>query len=372
MKRNKIAAGALALALGLGAVAPSLADSTATPDSGKGQVVVTKDYRDAETKFVKAFKEVKDAEANLETAKANEAEAQAKLDAAKKALKEFNAYWGTDTSSSTGTWREKRNEAVAERATKFANYKTNGGEKDEADLYALTNDDVDAISAYVDNTETEQEQLAQAQAVKNIVAQNKVIARLDAERAEANVNNTRANLQAEVDRRQDDLNEAINKTQAAEKRLAKAESAYVVAKVDFIREGASKNVIDQAEKTGDVSYVTEAKEEKEEDKEESKDSLEVLRKAVEEAKIQKAASEYLLKNTPATVKPIESQLRALLAKQEELLEKAQKALESKKVSVADILFSTAYAAEEEDSEIDQLINDLNENTKAQQLSLIHI
>lgn len=85
MKTNKLAAGALALALGLGAVTPAFAaDTTKTGNEKKGEVIITQEYRDAETKFVKAFKALQDA-------KAKEAEAKKVRDAKEAAHEEAKA-----------------------------------------------------------------------------------------------------------------------------------------------------------------------------------------------------------------------------------------------------------------------------------------
>ena len=371
MKRNKIAAGALALALGLGAVAPSLADSTATPDSGKGQVLVTTEYREAETAFVKAFKTLRDEQAKLDELVKIRDEKEAAYKAARDAVKEYHNKIASF---------EEQEKVLDETARKTAEqFIANGGQLSSVNNWEALAKKFNEIAAYDKEDQNLNKALGitlsnQSAQVANLRDLAGILDRLNEVRAEHaayyNLGKTLNDLQEAVDRASEAFEKASRDVKGQKDIVAVAQTAYNNARAAFLKAGADKYGIDQAERTGDVSYVTEAKESKEakeEDKEESKDSLAVLRKAVEEAKIQKAASEYLLKNTPATVKPIESQLRALLAKQEELLEKAQKALEAKKVSVADILFSTAYAAEEEkDSEIDQLINDLNENTKAQQ------
>merc|ERR1712183_188293 len=210
MKRNKIAAGALALALGLGAVAPSFAADT------KVSAEFTYDYKEAKNDFIEKWNALRAAEKNLETAKANEATAKAAYEAALKALNDFNAIYGKDGSYEVTLARYEQ-----ERARHLATYQKAGGTSTEAVLYGIKDEHADEIGNHVmplpegATIEEKTKREVQAQAVKDIVALNQRIREF---KKDANwITSERANLEAKLARRQGDYNEAQNKRQAAEK-----------------------------------------------------------------------------------------------------------------------------------------------------------
>merc|ERR1712183_44150 len=324
MKRNKIAAGALALALGLGAVAPSFAADT------KVSAEFTYDYKEAKNDFIEKWNALRAAEKNLETAKANEATAKAAYEAALKALNDFNAIYGKDGSYEVTLARYEQ-----ERARHLATYQKAGGTSTEAVLYGIKDEHVDEIGNHVmplpegATIEEKTKREVQAQAVKDIVALNQRIREF---KKDANwITSERANLEAKLARRQGDYNEAQNKRQAAEKALADAQSKYNAAKKLLIKEGVGVDVINRAEKAGDITLIFEnVKPAKPVDKDEIKpETKAALEKAILDAKIQIKAVETLKKTTPKTIAKVVDKLDKLVKEAEKSAEEKAKELTDK-------------------------------------------
>ena len=364
MKRNKIAAGALALALGLGAVAPSFAADT------KVSAEYTYDYKDAKNKFIKAWNALREAEKNLETAKANEATAKAAYEAALKALNDFEAIYGDKGSYETTLARYEE-----ERARHIETYHRAGGAKTDTFLKSIEKIEVDKIGDYVTEVSTDSGIIdktkaeTQAEAVKDIVALNQRIKEFTKEAGW--IQNQRANLQAELTRRQGDYNEAQNARQAAENAKEDARIEYEGndgkggVKAKLIREGASVEVINRAEKAGDITLIFEnEKPAKPEDKDEIKpETRKALEKAIEDAKIQIKAVELLKKTTPKTIAPVVEKLDKLVKEAEATIKMSEELLGKK---AAFNVVSTAYAADEEKSaeeKAKELTEKLNNKTQ---------
>ena len=392
MKRNKIAAGALALALGLGAVAPAYAETTVTKtkhttadsENGVGEFHITEDYREAEDKYVEAFNAYDKAKKALATAKENEAAAKEAYEKALKALNDFEAVYGDNGSYITTLERYKK-----ERFRHIDTYHKAGGQATSGELAAILSDDVDTIGKYVTEVSTEDHIIdktkaeTQAEAVKDIVALNQRIKEFT--KTSEWIQNKRANLQAELTRRQGDYNEAQNKRQAAEIAEAKAKKAYDAAKKAFILEGASRVTIRKAEEAGDVTIVvketttettkpvTEKVVEKETettvtddstvaDDEISAETKAKLEKAIADAKTQIEAVKFLKENTPKTIEKVVDKLDVLV-KDAKATIKASEELLGKKTALN--ILSTAYAAEEKSKEerAKELTEKLNANTQ---------
>ena len=360
MKRNKIAAGALALALGLGAVAPSFAADT------KVSAEFTYDYKEAKNEFIKAWNALRAAEKNLETAKANEAVAKKAYEDALAKLAEFEARYGKTPYVYAGyPYYNNLDRATKERNAAIQKYEANANVVNGVSYYeALNKEDLGNLSKYIETSNTTLEQQeAQAEALKDIIALNERIA--DLTETSKSIEDRRAELQAEVSRRLGDWNEAKNKTQEAEKALADAQGKYNTAKDKLIGEGMSVDVINKAEKAGDITLIFEnVKPAKPADKDEIKpETRAALEKAILDAKIQIKAVETLKKTTPKTLAGVVDKLDKLVKEAEATIKMSEELLGKK---TAFNLVSTAYAAEEEKSaeeKAKELTNKLNEKTK---------
>ena len=358
MKRNKIAAGALALALGLGAVAPSFAADT------KVSAEFTYDYKVAKNDFIEKWNALRAAEKALAEAKENEAKAKEAYEAALKALNDFNAIYGKD-----GSYRVTLARYTEERARHFATYQKAGGTSTDAVLYGIKDNNVDNIGAHVmplpegATIEQKTQREVQAQAVKDIVALNQRIREFTKD--ENWITSERANLEAKLARRQGDYNEAQNKRQAAEKVLADAQAKYDAAKDKLVKEGVSVDVINRAEKAGDITLIFEnVKPGKPADKDEIKpETRAALEKAILDAKIQIKAVETLKKTTPKTIAKVVDKLDKLVKEAEATIKMSEELL-GKKAALN--VVSTAYAEEEEKSaeeKAKELTEKLNQKTK---------
>ena len=356
MKRNKIAAGALALALGLGAVAPSFAADT------KVSAEYTYDYKEAKNKFIEKWNALREAEKALAKAKENEAAAKEAYEAALKKLDEWYALYNNGTPK--GSYRVTIARLYAERDAQYDTYVDAGGKTDKDILYKLENVDVDNIGKYivasgVSVAETE----VQAKAVKDIVAHNQRIA--ETEKTEESIKDLYSNIKAEIERRKADYDEATNKRQAAENALADAQAKYDAAKKALIKEGVGVDIINRAEKAGDITLIFEnTTPAKPEDKDEISDATRAaLEQAIIDAKIQIKAVETLKKTTPKTIAKVVDKLDKLV-KEAEATIKVSEELLGKKAALN--LVSTAYAEEEEKSaeeKAKELTKKLNEKTK---------
>lgn len=327
MKTNKLAAGALALVLGLGAVTPAFAEGTEVPEE---KSVITEEFRDARARYAKAL-------TNINTLETNTKAAEEAVEEANKALADKVL-----ARSRAEAAKEKELEELKAEINKFAE---NGEEPNPTVEKSLMDKR--------ENVESEH---------------NKIIE--EAKKAEA-----------EAQEALDNAVEALNKAREEkieDKSLEEWETEKEAARGDLVDQGALLKTLDLAEKYGDATLVKPAEkpaeptDEGEDADTDAKEAIEAAEAALYNAKVTKSAAELLLNKTPETVKPIEDELVKLLAEQEEKIEALNKALDAAKgesVALSDILFSTAYAAEGEEesdpiAELKKATDDLNENTNA--------
>lgn len=381
MKTNKFAAGALALAMGLAAIAPAYADTTTTTTTEttgttNAEYPAAWQYTEAGKRYVNAFKAWRAAEKDLKAKQAKEAEAKAAYEAAVKKLADWKAMYETPN----GSYRLLIAKITNERDKAFDTYVKAGGEKTKADLYALTNNDVNTIGKYIDTTHTQAAQEVQAKAVKDIIAQNVRLA--EAFETEESIANKLANINAEIDRRKADYLEAINNRQLAESKLAAAIATLEAARKEAVKYGASRKVIAEAEKLGDITLITkettttttkpktetstttETTETTKPGKVEKGISAETrakLEAAIRDAEIKIESVKFLKENTPKTIAKVVDKLDKIVAEQKALIKSAKELLGQK---VGFSLISTAYADDEKSAEekAKELTNKLNENT----------
>ena len=404
MKRNKLAAAALALALATPVVAnaaeatstsTSKVETTAKAGNGVGNFAITEEYRREEAKYVEAWKEVRAAQEKLDAAKVNEATAKAAYEKALKALRDFEARYGNTVGTYSGTYGVELQRVDDEIHTALRRYygaaHAGSGETNEkaapvvafkADHRKLTRKDVNSISKYIVSSGLViVDQEGQAEAIKDLISQNERYNALVAE--VEGIENKRADLQTELYRRLGDYNEAVNKRQEAQNAYDAAVVKYEAAKIKFIGAGASRSIIAQAERDGDVSIVTTvtttttpaktpdptistststvvgtapAKTEKGITAEQRK----ALEKAVADAEKQIAAVQILKDTTPKTIKDVVGKLDRLVAEQEVRLATARAALA--KSTASNVFFSVAHA-DDENLDVDKLIEDINDSTK---------
>ena len=349
MKTNKLAAGALALALGLGAVTPAFAaDTTKTGNEKKGEVLVTKDYRDAETAFVKAFKAIQDAKAKEEAAKKVRDAKEAAHEAAKAAV---------DKHDEETEDIQRRLASVDEEGNRiYEQLLGNGGSTTASGWMKVTK------ANYVPASQNEASQNAQLASIEDLLAKQakyvEVAKELDGRDAK------RDELKVAVDRAAEELDLAETNYQKAVKATEAAEAAYEPAKVAFIKEGGRRSQIGEAEKYGDLKYITVDPAEKESESSESKDDvLAKAEKAYEDARVTVKAVELIKVTAPKVYEKNKVAIDAYLEKANAAVNKLGKAL-GKKVAVSDLLFSTAYAAEDASlEEIKDLTKEVEEVDK---------
>lgn len=327
MKTNKLAAGALALALGLGAVTPAFAESTKTGNEKKGEVIITQEYRDAETKFVKAFKAVQDA-------KAKEAEAKKVRDAKEAAHEEAKA--AVDKHDEEEEDIQRRLASIDEEGNRiFEQLKGNGGSSSATGWMDVTRDN------FTLGAGNEASQNAQQASLEDLLA--KQAKYKEVEKELEGREETRRKLQIAVDRAAEELDVAESNYQNAVIATAAAEGEYGVAKAAFLDAGAKRADIGKAEKYGDLKYITVDPAEK--DSESKEDVLAKAEKAYEDARVTVKAVELIKVTAPKVYENNKVAIDAYLEKANAAINKLGKAL-GKKVAVSDLLFSTAYADEE--------------------------
>ena len=349
MKTNKLAAGALALALGLGAVTPAFAaDTTKTGNEKKGEVLVTQEYRDAETAFVKAFKALQDAKAKEEAAKAVRDEKAAEYKAARKAIEDFNAY----------------NEGIRAELAQL--------DEEGKELYKLVLADggLDLAGGAANWRQTSRDvrntypETSTVPSDKQVANFNDLIAKIDeyAEKeAELKGQDEFLALQDAADRALEAKEFAQKKYVDAKNARVAAEGVYASARAAFLAAGADRAAIGEAEKYGDLKYITVDPAEK--DAESKEDVLAKAEKAYDDARVTVKAVELIKVTAPKVYENNKAAIDTYLEKANTALNKLGKAL-GKKVAVSDLLFSTAYAAEDASlEEIEDLTKEVEEVDK---------
>ena len=341
MKTNKLAAGALALALGLGAVTPAFAaDTTKTGNEKKGEVLITQAYRDAETRFVKAFKAVQDAEAEL--ARLTEVR-DAKLAELNKAVANFKAH--RDALEAIEEEIAAQEAIGLKTAEQFIANKADVKGLEAKDWKQF--DDSHLTKADKDAGISENDAASQIANLRDLQGIKDKIEELEGEYAKLyNEGKTEKDLQEVVDRASEAYEEASSYVKRQKEVVTAAKDEYKLAKKAFLDAGADRAAIGDAEKYGDLKYITVDPAEKESESSESKDDvLAKAEKAYEDARVTVKAVELIKVTAPKVYEKNKVAIDAYLEKANAAVNKLGKAL-GKKVAVSDLLFSTAYADEE--------------------------
>lgn len=379
MKLNrKVFAGALALAMGLSAVAPSFAEKTVTTESDTALVLPTGkvDYtwlKELETKaneVVDLYNKMLEARRDEEAKQKAYDKAVAELEKAKKAYE--------DAKKAYEDLLAKQEELTNARNASFANYIANGGQHE---LSAIDKD------SKITDTDDEEKNAAQAEDLKDIVAYKSQLESVEEELE--GIEETFTEELDLVDRRRGDVNEAKNNLDKATDEREAAETAYNTEVEEFAKDAWVRNTINEAFRRGDVTIlqriVTELKKEPvineevvntivkdvlnddmtsetpETGDKTVEEKIAELKAAVRKNEIQAAAAKLLMEKNPKAVAPFKADLEKLLATSEALVKKANDAIEKleKKTS---LLVTTAYASEDSE-DLDSLINEINDNTQ---------
>ena len=193
-------------------------------------------------------------------------------------------------------------------------------------------------------------------------------------------------LETKIEKLWNAYQEALRLKNIANAKVAPAKKALDDAHDLAVKYGADKATLIQAEKLGDLSLVTKTiktttttpkkdttvtttteTSTKPGKVEETKKGLTAaqkaaLEKAIADAEVQIQAVKFLKETTPKTIAPVAEKLDKLVAEQKARLVKAKAILDANKVAISDILFSTAYAAEETE-DVDALIKEINDSTE---------
>ena len=194
-------------------------------------------------------------------------------------------------------------------------------------------------------------------------------------------------LETKIEKLWNAYQEALRLKNIANAKVAPAKKALDDAHDLAVKYGADKATLIQAEKLGDLSLVTKTiktttttpkkdttvtttteTSTKPGKVEETKKGLTAaqraaLEKAIADAEVQIQAVKFLKETTPKTIAPVAEKLDKLVAEQKARLVKARAILDANKVAISDILFSTAYAAEETEEDVDALIKEINDSTE---------
>ena len=328
MKTNKLAAGALALALGLGAIAPSYA---ATKDEvNKAVGTLTETQKDKITRLNAELEELKAAVPALE---ANVAAARAKVAAKEAELKKAEG-----SQPKIAEYNNLISEAYTRKALAQAEKKGSQDGQDSVDKKKDA-DTVDAIEAQIQDWIAERAPLIEKRDAAVKEAKENLI------QARKELSNTVLQLHAKqtaINTKVDDIKKAIKeisdnlKPEELNKLLALVNNDVVkVVEVPATPQAPAKNkaeVLARAEKA-----YTEARE--------TVKAVEILKEAA-----------------PAVYKNHKAPIDAYLTKANAVISKLGKLL-GKNVAVSDILFSKAYADEANLDEIENATKEAEEVTK---------
>lgn len=396
MKTNKFAAGALALAMGLAAIAPAYADTTTTTTTTEttgttnAEYPAAWQYTEAGKAYVDAFKAWRKAVKEHDEALAKEAEAAKKLEAAKADLK---AYY-----DAIHTAHEKVVERYGLLARSFQNFQKNDI-KLTWEVTSQVHSDNTAVTALVEGTQivhftkavyaglgtNAPTTLKENEARTLVTEYNNDVDRFNVlvDAHNALVNHTvESKLVLKVEEAKKALEVATENRKAAAKRLDAAYAALEAAREKAYKYGASRKVIAEAEKLGDITIITkETKTTTEKPKTETKTTTTTtetvkpgkvdkgisaetrakLEAAIRDAEIKIESVKFLKENTPKTIAKVVDKLDKIVAEQKELIKSAKELLGQK---VGFSLISTAYADDEKTAEekAKELTDKLNENT----------
>ena len=329
MKTNKLAAGALALALGLGAIAPSYA--AAKDEVNKAVGTLTEEQKDTITRLNAELEELKAAVPALE---ANVAAARAKV-----AAKEAELKKAEESQPKIAEYNNLISEAYTRKALAQAEKK---GSQDGQDSVNKKKDadTVDAIEAQIQDWIAERAPLIEKRDAAVKEAKENLI------QARKELSNTVLQLHT----KQEAINDKINKKiKPAIEEMAKELKPE---KLNQLLALVNNDVV----KVVEVPATPQAP---------AKSKAEVLaraEKAYAEARETAKAVEILKEAAPAVYKNHKAPIDAYLTKANAVISKLGKLL-GKNVAVSDILFSKAYADEANLDEIENATKEAEEVTK---------
>ena len=358
MKRNKIAAGVLALAMGLSAVAPSFADDTKTVEL-KSTELFQEQY--------KSLLERTNKERNAYLAdKAAYDKAEAELKAAKETLaKEYAAY--EEIINPIAEKVDAYNDAV-KRATEEYNLhserKADGKiEKIKVPTFTKTSEGKFEVKF------VEKEVLVAGEVYDEAKSGHETefeVAKKRLENAKKDLEAIKGKLASAADQLQR-VKAAETARDVAQTNFDKAEAKLATRKAangKYIWENSLEEVKLAAEGYNVTIVATDKGVvivKKEESKEITAEQLAKLQKSIDEAEVTLKSVEVLKNIMPNTSKANMAKLDALVADQKAAIAKAEALIAaSKKVA----LVSTAYASEATAEDVDALIKELDDNTAA--------
>lgn len=316
MKTNKLAAGALALALGLGAVAPSYA---ATKDEvNKAVSTLTDTQKETITRLNAELEELKaelpKLEADLAAAEKLEAEKAAELEKAKQSVPKV-AELTAKIERLAKDIKTAESELAGDEAKEDTPEKT---VKDDEAVKALTNEKKEAQKELDEIYQPKLDRAVKVATQNLIQAQQTVInAKAQLRKQQEAVNAKIVEIKGEIDNISAYLNpEDLNKLLAL----------------------VNNDVVKEVE-------VPEAPAKPEESEESKEDVLAKAEKAYEDARVTVKAVELIKVTAPKVYENNKVAIDAYLEKANAAINKLGKVL-GKKVAVSDLLFSTAYADEE--------------------------
>ena len=414
MKMNKLAAGALALALGLGAVAPAVA-----AEAKSGTQLTAEAYNEQLAEANKFYQLRKQAMADVEAAKArikaaeaalkaaekayedakeestenlakdlakDAAEAQAKVDAAQKDYdaKKKAAEGKADDSDEKKAEKEAEAKLIAAKAvlkSKEADLNSVTSEsKKSAQYLALAKLQKRAVAVQAEKVEAARKAVAdnkdktkKAELDQKVIEENNKLLAENAKYEELLADFGKALEKEEAERGKLDVQPKLSEKQQAlvevvraQNELSAANGAYgtAVAKEEAAKERykTEYGLLEERAKGAGVIVTIEndkivVKPSIKDADKIKKDNLTELKRAREEALTSIKAVKLLKELSPEKIKNVEAKLNALVAKNEELVKKADAKLAKAKVAFV----ATAYADEEAD-DTDALIKELDSTT----------
>lgn len=359
MKMNKLAAGALALALGLGAVAPAVA-------AEHGTKLVEVNYNEKLAEAQKYFAQREDARKKLAAAKERYEAAKKAEKAAAKKYKDLDED-SEETKSKTSDEIQKEIEGLKKAVVKAIE------DKNTADK-ALKDEKAKELNTYTGaNDEEKKKDKAKKVAEKESDVESAMDAimraNMDLEKANAQLGEA---LKKEKEKAPElDKNKLQPKAQAlvdlykAQQELSLAYSAYGVA---MTNEKAISDKFDETMKALDTAaqlvnkIVTiegskiVVKDGKTDAKKSVAEAVKALKASIEDNKAAVKSAEFLLQNAPKSVAKVKAKLEAQIVKAKAAIEKGEAALA--KVEKKTAFIATAYAAED-----DVKVEDLEALTK---------
>ena len=361
MKRNRIAAAALALALATPVVAQA-ANTEAPRPAAKSQELFAEVY----AKELKRANELRDA--YLVDAAAYE-EAEAKLEAARLEVKEAAKAWD-DIVNAKSTEAEGLRERVTEalnELNEFGYVKSRGALISEEKTYVLPTIVIDGVShsgkIVIPENRTADEWDIKAAYVGDAAAEAEFAVRLE------RYQNAVADLNKWTEKANNDASDALLRVKAAETARDVAQRAFDKAEAKYNTHFTGERLnweiaLDSVKAAADgynVTITADGNEivvinndvENDEDDEAAKRAK--LEAAIERAEVQIQAVRFLQEKTPETIKDIAEELEDLVKEQEARIATAKAALGKETASV---FFSVAHASEEE-VDLDALADDLN-------------